>query len=131
VNAELFTKDFFGGIHQVQIKDNRVLESTANHILKLTKRFPNLLDGESMKVIYRKILLAIWWDSGLIPSLGSWDSYSKWVMSDKFIDPELITRSIRILLQKDLIRVSARAIRDGEQHRQRIVESLSKDSKNE
>ncbi len=108
----------------VQIEGNYLLENTANRIVALTKQFPNLLAGNTMQEIDRKLLLAIWHESGLKDYLGSWDSFSEWVKSDKFVDQDTVTRARRFLLQHDKIRVSAMAVRDAEQKRQRTERSL-------
>lgn len=116
--------DFFGEHHPVKMKDNPTLENMANHILNLAKHYPNLLDGDTMQEIDRKLLLAIWWEHGINKHLGNWESFSNWVKSKDFVDTDLVTRARRLLLSRDLIRVSSRALLDAERHRQRIERSV-------
>jgi len=120
-------QDLFGE-QRVEIKGNPKLELTANHILKLVKEDPDLLNGDKMKEIDRKLRQAVWRDNGLTAVLGDkLEAFEEWASdSNRCIDPEIIQRARRHLIQHDLIRVSAEAVRDAEKMRQRVSGSLGR-----
>jgi hypothetical protein len=119
---------FFGDDTQiVRIPSNELLARICNHILELVKRNPDLLDGDKVGEIDRKLMLEIWQEEGLNRILNpeQWEKFSEWAMNPKTCpDPEAISRARRYLLEKDMIRISSTAIKQAEQHRQRIARSV-------
>ncbi len=112
---------------RVKIEDNPLLQTTCNHLLDLTKRFPNLLDGKTVGEIDRKIMLAIWMENGVtkIVRNGSVEDFIAWAKKPKLcISEELVSRARRYLLEHDMIRINASAIQEAERHRLRIAKSV-------
>jgi len=120
------TVDLFGE-QRVHIPDNSPLEREANHILELVARDSSLLNGTTMGQIDRKLLLAVWKDNGMMSAAqtGDWATLEAWAMDTKrCIDPEVVGRARRWLLEHDQIRVPSVAVADAERQRQRIGKSL-------
>ena len=112
---------------RIIIQGNPLLEGIANHILELVQRNPELLKGDKVGVIDRKLLLAIWFDEGLNQILNSeqWEAFKAWAMNPKTCpDPEAISRARRYLAERDYIRLPKQAIEDAERQRQRISRSV-------
>ena len=120
------TTDLFGEL-RISISGNPLLEGIANHILELVGRNPELLDGDKVGQINRKVTLAIYFDSGLLPVLqtGSKENFTEWFMNRKNVPAEEeIARALRYLIQHDYCRISSVAIQDAERHRVRISRSV-------
>ncbi len=124
-------EDFFGEYYDdpvVKLEDNKYLEKLSNRILGLTKRHPNLLDGDTIGEINRKVMLAVWLDNGLerqIPDKDLRRSIIEWLKNTKIaVSEENTSRAVRYLAGKDLIRLPSKAVQDAERHRQRIARSV-------
>ena len=112
------------GNPRISIKDNAVLENACNRLLLMVKNNPELLDGDTMGEIDRKLYAEILWQ----------DCFAKLISPEKkrvFIDamikaPEgdIFTRARRELLSRDLIRVSTKAVQSGERFRARISSAM-------
>ncbi len=112
----------------VKLEDNKYLEKLSNHILGLTKRHPNLLDGDTIGEINRKVMLAVWLDNGLekqVPDKDTRKALLEWLKNTKVaVGEENTSRAVRYLASKDLIRLPSKAVQDAERHRQRIARSV-------
>jgi hypothetical protein len=122
VNQDLF------GEQRIRIDGNPKLEGIANHILNLYKINPNLLDGETIGEINRRVHLEILLDNGLatIIQRGSLESFKEWYL-DKKSNPdteEECARALRFLVSKDMVRLPSKAIQEAERQRQRIARSV-------
>ena len=115
------------GEQRIRIEGNPLLQDLCNHILDLVKRQPNLLDGNKVGDIDRKLTLAIWMEEGLwqfIPE-DKRAVFELWFMNAKHCpDDESISRARRYLAEKDYIRLPQQAVQDAERHRQRIARSV-------
>ena len=113
----------------VKIPGNPKLEGIANRILELVARDPNLLEGDKVGVIDRKITLALWYDEGLaqyIPE-DKREAFATWFSDLRNCpDEEAISRARRYLAERDLIRLPQKAILNAEGHRQRISRSVKR-----
>lgn len=119
-------KDLFGD-RDIRIPNNPSLESTARLLLRLIDKNAELLDGDKMGDIDRKLRLAVWMDQGLAHILNpeQLGQFQEWAMDPKrCVDPELIRRARQFLLQHDYIRLSATALKDAEQQRSRLSQSF-------
>ncbi len=124
--VDMFNKEYDDPV--VRLEDNKYLEKLSNQILDLTKRFPNLLDGDTIGEINRKVMIAVWLDNGLttqIPNKELRASFVEWLKNTKVaISEENTSRSVRFLAGKDLIRLPSKAVQEAERHRQRIARSV-------
>ncbi len=119
--------DLFGE-QRIQITGNPLLEGLCNHILQLVEKDPELLNGEQVGIINRKLTLALWKDEGLRNVLDSenMERFEGWFMNIKSCPGvEAIERAVRYLSSNDFIRLPKKAIEDAERHRQRISRSVS------
>jgi len=111
-------------IPAIKIQDNQILEKACNRLLSMVRADSSLLDGDTMGEIDRRLFAEIAWE----------DRFAKLVAPERkgiFIkammglgEPEVYTRARRELLRRDIIRVSAKAIRSGEQFRSRIAGAM-------
>ena len=111
------------GEQQVDMPDNPNLAKAANLILKAVRNSPEILDGNTIGNIDRKLRVAIWLTQGLADILSDEqiERFRLWAQdSSRCIDPELIRRARQYLVQHDHIRLSAEALRDGERQRSRL-----------
>jgi hypothetical protein len=119
--------DLFGET-RISISGNPKLEGIANHILEIKRRVPNLLDGESIGEINRKVHLEIMLDNGLIPVIQSGDTtkFKEWYLNKKLNTDteEECARALRYLVEHDYCRLSSKVIQDAERQRQRISNSV-------
>jgi hypothetical protein len=115
------------GEQTVQLEEKK-LQEIANHILDLKRVNPDLLNGHTIGQINRKVTLAIYLDSGLLPILqsGDKDKFSEWFLSKEAPTEEEIARAIRKLSQIDAIRLPREAVIKAEFHRQHMGHNLSK-----
>jgi hypothetical protein len=118
--------DLFGE-RRIKIEGNLLLEGIANHILDLYSKDPELLNGDSVGEINRKVTLAIYFDNGLLQVLqsGAKEQFIEWFMNKKLAHTEEeIARALRYLVQNDYLRLPSKALIDAERHRQRIARSV-------
>jgi hypothetical protein len=111
----------------IRLENNRMLEVLANQILDLVNRNPSLLDGDDMGTIDRRLLVSVWLDNGLrelIPDVEQRAKITAWMRTKAATDPDAIGRARRLLVARDLIRVSKAAIIAAESHRERIAKSV-------
>ena len=104
----------------VRIMGNAVLERACNRLLGMIERNPLLLNGQSMADIDRRLYAECLWEDGMhriIPSDKKEDFVNIVVKTQ---DSEVFSRARRYLLEHDLARVSAAAVKSGEQFRARI-----------
>ncbi len=85
---------------------------------------PELLDGDSMGEIDRRLYAEILWQDGFqnLISLDRKEIFIKAVM--KVQESDVFSRARRELLSRDLIRVSSKAIQSGERFRARIAGAM-------
>ncbi len=117
--------DLFGEERQmVQIKDNMVLERACNRLLELSKQQPELLDGDTMGEIDRKIFAELLWQDCFQSLIKPERKYIFIEAMMKAPEWDIYSRARRELLSRDLIRVSKKAIASGERFRARIAEAM-------
>lgn len=113
----------------IKIPGNPKLEGIANRILELVARAPNLLEGDKVGIIDRKITLALWYDEGLgqyIPE-DKREAFAGWFSDLRNCpDEEAISRARRYLAERDLIRLPQKAILNAEKQRQNISRSVKR-----
>lgn len=126
--TDLFGDNVGGGLKRpdaiVRISGNEILERACNRIISLVKADDTLLDGSDMATIDSQIFAEVVW----------LDCFQKLISPEKkdtFIQAmrkapsqEVYSRARRELLSRDIVRVSARAIRSSEQFRARISGSM-------
>lgn len=121
------TIDLFGE-NRIHIPDNPKLEGIANHILEIYQRNPAVLDGDTIGEINRKVHLEILLDNGLTPIIKSGDigQFTAWYLDKKqnCDTEEECARALRFLVERDYVRLPARAVAEAERHRQRISQSV-------
>ena len=123
VNRNLF------GEQQVDIPDNPNLQRAANIVLRIVDLDPDVLKGDTIGEIDRKLLTAIWLENGLSDILTNEqiDQFVEWMLdSSRCLNTELVRRARQYLSQHDYIRLPAKAIRDSEKHRAKIGGSLGR-----
>jgi len=113
----------FGEQH-IKIEGNPKLEGIANNILDMVQHNPELLKGDTVGDIDKKLTLAIWWSEGLhqFVSEDNQQLFTRWFL--KAIDEEAVSRARRFLAERDFIRLPQSAIQTAERHRQRISRSV-------
>ncbi len=115
--------DLFSEPH-IQIKDNQVLERACNRLLLMCQQHPELLNGNSVGEIDRRIYAEILWEDGihhLIPS----DKKTEFInVVQRTQESDVYSRGRRWLAEKDLIRLPAKAVQDAERMRSRISGAL-------
>lgn len=115
--------DLLGNPH-ISIKDNQVLEAACNRILAMAKENPELLNGDTMRQVDRQLYAEILWRD-CFATLISPERKQVFINTMlKAPEADIYTRARRELLSRDLIRVSAKAIRDAEQFRARISSAM-------
>ena len=119
-------QDLFGE-QRIDIKGNQKLENVANHILKLVNNDATLLDGESIKEINSKVIMAVWKEEGLMRILNSdqVEAFTQWMMSSTNADT--ISRTVRYLAEHDNIRLPSKVVQKAEQQRSRISSSFRRE----
>lgn len=118
--------DMFGE-PRIQIPGNPLLEGLCNHLLRLIERDPELLTGDKVGIIDRKLVLAVWMEEGLNQILTGeqMEAFMEWAMDPKKCpDPEAISRARRYIVERDIVRLPKKAIENAEMHRQRISRSV-------
>lgn len=126
--TDLFGDNVGGGLKRpdavVRIRDNEILERACNRIIAMVRADDTLLDGSDMATIDAQIFAEVVWA----------DCFQKLITAEKkdvFIQAmrrapsqEVYSRARRELLSRDIVRVSAKAIRSSEQHRARIAGAM-------
>jgi len=111
----------------IKIPGNPKLEGIANRILELVQQNHDLLEGDKVGEIDRKITLALWYSEGLgrfIPE-DKREAFAEWFSDLRNCpDEEAISRARRYLAERDLIRLPQKAILNAETQRQRISRSV-------
>jgi hypothetical protein len=121
------TQNDMFGTKRISIPDNPTLERVATMIFDLYENhYPEMFDGKEIKDINRTVRRIVWEENGLAAILmGEGDKlaeFEKWHSdSTKCIDPEIITRATRYLVEKDFVRISASAVKSGERQRVRLT----------
>ncbi len=121
--------DLFGE-PAVKIPGNPTLEKAANLILRAVKDNPDLLDGATIGIIDRQVRFEIWASLGLTDILPPdlLEKVREFVLDSKrCIDPEVINRARRWLMENDYIRVSAAAVQEAERQRVRLAGNFKGD----
>jgi hypothetical protein len=116
------------GERTVSIPDNPTLAVQCNHLLRLTDKDKSLLDGESMGMIDRKLMVAVYEDNGLkaAASLG-YEALEEFLMDSKRApSPDTISRARRWLLEHDYLRVSQKALKDAFNQEKRLAVAFKK-----
>lgn len=116
--------DLFGE-PRIQVKGNPVLEKAANHLLLLLQnRERELLNGETVGEIDRRLCAEYWLDEGLrniIPE-DKRQAFVDFML--KATEADVITRARRYLTEQDVIRLPAVAVQNAERHRARIASAM-------
>jgi len=111
----------------IKIPGNPKLEGIANRILELVQQNPDLLEGDKVGEIDRKITLALWYSEGLgrfIPE-DKREAFAGWFSDLRNCpDEEAISRARRYLAERDLIRLPQKAILNAETQRRNIARSV-------
>ena len=120
-------QDLFGE-QRIKVEGNSVLETTANHILRLVTENPGLLTDKKIKYIDHNLRMAVWKDNGLSAVLGDkLNDFEEWAKdNNRCIDPEVIRRARQYLVEHDYIRLPAEAVRDAERKRQFVSSSFGR-----
>lgn len=121
--------DLFGESPRIHIEGNPLLAQIANHILEIARRHPEVLDGDNVGEIDRKLMIYVWLDDGLrnlIPNDDQRATITLWLRSKACVDPDAIGRARRYLVERDLMRISQTAVKNAEQHRERIARSVKR-----
>lgn len=120
--------DMFSGETRIHIEGNPKLEGIANHILQIYKRMPEILNGDTIGEINRKIHLEVSLDNGMSSAIatGSVEQFRQWYCDKKQnCDTEEETaRALRFLAEKDFLRLPKKAIETAQLHRERIARSV-------
>ncbi len=122
--------DLFGEatMPELHIDGNPMLASICRHILDLVSHDPRLLNGDTPGQVDRQLMIMIWLDDGLralIPDIPQRKAIIEWLRDPKqCLDPDAIGRARRYLQERDMIRLSAKAVVTAENHRQRIARSV-------
>lgn len=122
--------DLFGN-KRISIPDNPTLEKVAEMILNLSEHYPEMFDGDTIGQVDRKIREIVWLENGLYAVLRSDGDrvreFEKWNADpQRCVDPDLLTRARRHLVERGLVRLSKKAIVDGERHRARLSKSFGR-----
>jgi hypothetical protein len=125
------TENMFGE-KIIRIKGDSYLNEIAQRIYDLTNRQPEVLTGDSMGEINRKIHYAIMLDSGLrniiledgIKTADKLAVIKTWYLSKSCPTEEETARALRAMLADDIIRLPASIIKRSEQFKSRISSSL-------
>lgn len=116
--------DLFDEPH-IHIKDNQVLEKAANHLLLLLQgREKELLTGNSVGEIDRRLCAEYWLDEGLrniIPE-DKRQAFIDFML--RATEGDVITRARRFLCEKDHIRLPNKVIVQAERFRARIAGAM-------
>jgi hypothetical protein len=117
--------DLFEEPH-IQIKDNPILEKAVNRLLLMIQRDSTLLDGDSMaeidRTIYANVLLEDGAQKMILPDKR--EEFIKLIIKSQ--DGEIYGRARRYILEHDLKRVKASAVKSAEQFRSRIASGMRK-----
>jgi|SRR5450759_4810989 len=97
------------------IKDNPTLARVATHLLALIERDKTLLDGDDRGMIDKKCVLAYWISDGL-----NGENFKEFLTSEKMVSGDTITRAVRYLASEDFIRLSSKAVKDGQNQAARL-----------
>jgi hypothetical protein len=111
----------------IRIKGDDYLNKIAQHIYDLVNRKPEILTGDSIGNINRKIHLEMMFDSGLIPILTKaqcFAEFRQFYLSKACPTEEECARATRGLIEADLIRLPASIIKKSEQFKSRISSSM-------
>ena len=116
-------KDLFGNT-RIQMPENKPLEIAANLILDAVENEPHLTDGDRTGTVDRQIMAAVWLNQGLSSILGDKaEAFREWFVGSS-TSSENLRRARQYLVSEDLIRLSKKAIQDGERHRARITGAM-------
>ena len=117
--------DLFDEPH-IQIPGNEVLAKACNRLLLMYQQNQNLFDGDTMGEIDRKIFAEILWEDG-VQTLVPADKKPEFIkIVGKCPEADVLTRARRFLQEKDMIRLSLKAVKSAEQFRSRIAGSVKK-----
>ena len=118
--------DLFGS--HVEIKDNPLLERICNEILRLVNNKPELLDGDDLSKIDRRLAISLWLDSGLrniISDVELRGQVTGFLADTKRCTSfDVVSRARRLLVSQDKIRLSQSAIISGHENKKRVEQSL-------
>jgi hypothetical protein len=106
---------------RIIIPDNPTLARVATHVISLVERDKTLIDGNDRGLIDKKIVLAVWESDGL-----NGTNYREFLLSDKMTSADTITRAVRYLVSEDYLRLSAGAVRDGNNQAARLAKAFHK-----
>ncbi len=121
--------DLFDEPHII-IEKNPLLERVANDVLDLVQHRPELLSGDNIGVIDRRISVCLWLDSGLRQILS--DVELRKQVTTFLADPQkcvsfdVVSRARRLLVAEDKIRLSKSAIENGIRQKNKVEQSLRK-----
>lgn len=108
----------------VTISDNPVLEHAANRLLLMVERDRELLTGDSVGIIDRRLYAEILWEDGVqaILPASSKETFIKTVVAAQ--ESDVYSRARRWLVEHDYIRLPAKAIQQAERTRHRIAGAM-------
>lgn len=104
----------------MKIPGNETLEKACTLLLGLIRETPELIDGDTIAEVDRKIYAEVLWNA-CFKDIVAQDK--KWMFTKAMMkapDAELYSRARRELQSRDYIRLSSKAVKSGEQFRARI-----------
>jgi len=108
----------------VTIRGNPTLERACNRLLAMIRADKTIIDGTSMAIIDKKIFAELVWQD-CFQSLISADKKPVFLAAMlRAPEQDVFTRARRELLSRDIIRVSSKAVKSGEQYRNRISRAM-------
>ncbi len=113
------------GNPRISIKDNPVLENACNRLLIMVKNDPELVKGDTMGTIDRRIYAELLWEDCFKTLIDPAKKHVFVKALTKAPESDVFTRARRELLSRNLLPgVSPKAIVDAERHRARIAEAM-------
>jgi hypothetical protein len=125
--------DLFGD-RRISIPDNPALQRVAEMILNLLPNYPEMIEGDTIGEVDRKIREIVWLENGLYKILTSDDSgedrvkeWEKWNSNpQQCVDAETLRRARQKLVADGIIKLKKSAILQGERERARISKSFGR-----
>jgi len=105
----------------ITIPDNTTLARVATHLLHLIERDKTLIAGDDRGMIDKKCVLAYWISDGL-----TGENFKEFFLSKKHDAGDTVTRALRFLVEKDYVRLSAAAVKDGVNQASRLAKAFHK-----
>ncbi len=124
--------DLFYEPQRIIIEGNPLLQRVANEVLDLVEHKPELLDGDNLSVIDRRLTISLWLNASsglrdLIPDVEQRARVTAFLADPKqCVSFDVVSRARRLLSEKDHIRLSKTAIESGIENKNKVERSLRK-----